>query len=463
MKKLCHTFALATGLLLFSGQALAQQDTTTPSAEHADAKVFDLPSALNRALENNRRLRAFQFRAEGSGSSVSAARSLLFPKISAGGGWTKIKNPNNGSEYDPDYIDQKTKSYNLQAQQNLFDGLIRFSNLAQAKAKKARADEEARKTELETINSVQTEFFKLIQVRADAETYQAAINRLKMQKEAAEAFFRLEMAPRLTVLQAETSLAQMEQKLSRAKSDADIHTAKLLSLLGYAEQTDISFQGNLKDYIYNIQLDFAECVKKAQQSLPELVMAKKDIDIANEDLNMTLGRFLPKVDAVASYNKQDTDYQQSRVKDLDRKYYTVGLNFSWEVFSSGETVFDAQAKKKFLRAAEEEYENTKLNVYAYVQENYRNVAEAKNQISIARIRTREAQETYDQASMRFRSGVGTSIDLLDAQEKVTSAEAALNQAQADYLISLSNLYRSMGEKQLQLGQIASVAGSSAGN
>lgn len=430
---------------------LAQDNATT--AATPSETTYDLRQATARALENNHRLRSFQYRAEGAGASVAVARSLLFPRVQASGGWSKIKNPDNTTENDIDYIDQTTKTYSLQAQQNLFDGLIRFSNLAQAKAKKSRAEEELRKSELDTINSVQMEFFKLIQVRADIKTYEASVKRLQMQKEAAEAFFRLDMAPRLTLLQAETALAQTEQKLSRAKSEADIHTTKLLSLLGYADNRGISFQGNLQEFSYDAQLQLADCVNKAQEKLPELLVAKKDIEIAKEDLNMTIGKFFPKVDAAASYVKQDIAYNRTGLDDRNRKYYTVGLNFSWEVFSSGETVYDTKAKNKILQAAEEEFENTRLNVYAYVQENYRNLMEAKTQIKIALIRTREAQEAYDQASMRFRSGIGTSIDLLDAQEKATTAEAALNQARADYLISLSNLYRAMGEKNENLGHL----------
>lgn len=431
--------------------ALAQDNATAEIT--SNNMVYDLRHAVTRALEKNRQLRAFQYRAEGAGASVAVARSLLFPRVQASGGWSKIKNPENTTENDIDYVDQTTKTYSLQAQQNLFDGMIRFSNLAQAKAKRSRAEEELRKSELDTINSVQKEFFKLIQVRADINTYEASVKRLQLQREAAEAFFKLEMAPRLTLLQAETALAQTEQKLSRAKSDADIHTTKLLSLLGYAETGGISFQGNLQEFSYDAQLQLTDCVSKAQEKLPELLVAKKDIEIAKEDLNMTIGKFFPKVDASASYVKQDIAYNRAGVDDRNRKYYTMGLNFSWEVFSSGETVYDTKAKNKILQAAEEEFENTRLNVYAYVQENYRNLMEAKTQIKIALIRTREAQEAYDQASMRFRSGIGTSIDLLDAQEKATTAEAALNQARADYLISLSNLYRAMGEKNERLGHL----------
>jgi outer membrane protein TolC len=87
-----------------------------------------------------------------------------------------------------------------------------------------------------------------------------------------------------------------------------------------------------------------------------------------------------------------------------------------------------------------------LMVISYVRESYMNVVESKKQIQIAMYRRREANEAYEQASTRFRSGVGTSIDILDAHERVTVAESAFSQAQSEFLTSLASLYRAMGEK-----------------
>ena len=54
------------------------------------------------------------------------------------------------------------------------------------------------------------------------------------------------------------------------------------------------------------------------------------------------------------------------------------------------------------------------------------------------------------ALARYEAQVGTNIDVLTAQASLTQAEAYYTTAKADYLISLSRLYISMGESSPSL-------------
>ena len=50
------------------------------------------------------------------------------------------------------------------------------------------------------------------------------------------------------------------------------------------------------------------------------------------------------------------------------------------------------------------------------------------------------------ADARYQTQVGIFIDVLDAQAKLTQAEATLTGAQADYLIAVALLHVAMGEE-----------------
>lgn len=418
------------------------------------APTLTLREALASALKQNPRLQASQLRAEGAEHGVSSARGALLPRVTAGASLTRLSNPNNTSESSSDYINQVSKGYSLQISQNLFDGLMRLSFLARTKLAHVRAQEERRKAELDLVNAVQQEYFKLIRLRSDIKTFTSSVARLMTQREAAHAFYRLEMAPRLTMLQVETALAQTEQRLSRAQSDEQVQLARLNALIGNAESAKVNFAGELFEFKADLLPEFEECLKTAMQKLPEIVISKNEVEIAQEELNISHGKLYPKVDASASYNQQSIDYKSHTTTDVDRKYYTMGLNFSWELFSGGETHYEIEARKKLLRSAQEEAAGLNLTVQSMVRESYLNVVESKKQVKIALLRANEAREAFDQASMRFRSGIGTSIDMLDAHERVTSAEAAINQAHADILISLAGLYRVTGDKEATLTLLA---------
>lgn len=409
-------------------------------------RSLSLREALAMALQNNPRLSSQQARVESSELNINSARGAMLPHLQYNYGWNKIKNPNNSSESNQDYVNQATKTHTLQVQQNLFDGLVRFNSYSRAKLYNVRITEDKRKAELDTIDAVQREYYKLILVRSDIKTFRSSVARLKNQKDAAYAFYRLEMAPRLTVLQVETSLAQTEQRLSKALSDESVQLVKLNALLGETGSPKFDYLGDLAGHIYDTPLQFEDCVRKAQNQLPEIVIAQTDVRIAEEEVNIAEGKVLPRVDATASYIKQNTSYPATPSSNADRKYYTMGLNLSWELFSGGEQYYEIQSRKKLLKSTQDEFANLKLAVYAYVRESYLKVMEAKNQIRIAKLRQGEAAEAYEQASTRFRSGIGTNIDVLDAHEKVTAAESSLNQAHAEFLMSLASLHRAMGEK-----------------
>ncbi len=427
----------------------------------APQENLTLREAMDLAQKNNPRIHSASSRAAGTGLNARSALGALLPHAQIMAGLTKIKNPDNKSETNSDYIDQTSRSVTLQVSQNVFDGLMRLSNLARSRLVAARSEQDRRRVELDTAESVQREYFKLMRIRSDRQAYASSVARLGTQKEAAHAFYRLEMAPRLTVLQVETALAQAEQRLSRAKSDEQAQLTKLNALLGHSGAPRYDFSGDLNQYPYVWSMGFEDCVAQAHTRLPELVIAQTDVDIAQEELNIVEGKAYPRVDATASYSKQNTSYGNG-TPTADRHYYTMGLNMGWEVFSSGEQYYEAQARKKLLKAAQDDLESLKLTVFSLVRENYLNVSEARNQIRIAHLRSKEAAEAYEQASTRFRSGIGTSLDVLDAQEKVVTAEAALNQAQADFFTSLANLYRVMGRQGMPLTPAETPTAGSAG-
>jgi outer membrane protein len=55
-----------------------------------------------------------------------------------------------------------------------------------------------------------------------------------------------------------------------------------------------------------------------------------------------------------------------------------------------------------------------------------------------------ANENYQMASKRFQLHLAPNQEVLDALDRLSKAEANRNQALADYKLSLSNLYATMG-------------------
>ncbi len=403
--------------------------------------AWTLETMLERAVEKNARVEAESLRLEAAEAGRAAARGDFLPRITASAGLSKIDNPDSRDELDPDYIDQTSHTWRIGIQQNIFDGFGRWNNYARADLLRERSHEQLRKTLREVILQVRSAYYRLLRVRADIEAYQASVTRLESQKEAAEAFFEARMVPRLFILQTETALAEAHQRLSRAKNDEQVQLVLLRSLMGLDPEAPLHVEGDLQAFDPEPLLSLQEALSLARENSPDIAIAQLDVEISRRDMRTTRSRFSPSVDVYADYVNQHINYGAAHMEDRDRSYYSLGVNVTWELFSGGSTYYETRRQQRTMESAKAMFADAVLMVDSSVREIHLNVQEAENQIRIAHIRKTDAREAYEQAEMRMRMGTGTTLDLLDAQEKVTVAESSLNMAMADHRTALANLDR----------------------
>ncbi len=406
-----------------------------------EAPPWTLESMLHRAMEKNARIASESLRLEAARDSVLSARGAFLPRVVASGSLSRIENPDSVDEFDPDYISQTGRTWRVGVQQNIFDGLGRWNTYARADLVRERSHQQLRRTFREVALEVRTTYFRLLRTRADITAYEASVTRLEKQSEAAQAFFEARVAPRLFILQTETALAEAHQRLSQAKSDEQVQLVLLRSLMGLEPDYPIQVEGDFDAFAPEHYPDMEESLFLAREHLPEIFTARLDVEIARRDMNTSRSRFSPSVDVYADYVNQHIEYGSTMATDRDRSYYSLGVNVTWELFSGGSTYYETRSHRRTMESAEAMLRDVLLAVDARVREIHLNVKESENQIRIAHIRKADAREAYEQADMRIRMGTGTTLDLLDAQERVTVAESSLNQAMADYYIALANLRR----------------------
>jgi outer membrane protein, multidrug efflux system len=64
------------------------------------------------------------------------------------------------------------------------------------------------------------------------------------------------------------------------------------------------------------------------------------------------------------------------------------------------------------------------------------------------------RRAYDLAEQRYRSGVSSYLEVLDAQRGLFNAELALRQVQRQYLVATVQLYRALGGSWAEVGGTA---------
>jgi outer membrane protein TolC len=95
-------------------------------------------------------------------------------------------------------------------------------------------------------------------------------------------------------------------------------------------------------------------------------------------------------------------------------------------------------------AAQANVRAVELDIARQVEQAAIAVQEAEERIQAAQVAVVSAVENFRLAQGRFDAGVGTILELTDAQLALTQAQSSEAQALADYRIELARLQRALG-------------------
>ncbi|MBN2140202.1 MAG: TolC family protein [Desulfovibrionaceae bacterium] len=433
-------------LALAACPGLAAEQAVAEQAAPAEA-VYDMEAAVLRGLEANPTI--VQARADllGSDYGRKSALSDMFPSATAGYGWThQDRRPVAGAG------DQDEWALHLNLHQPIFTGFNLLSSYQKARLTKEQNEAKLLDAELALVKEIQSKFLALLKARMDVKSAQDAVERLKSQLKVTSAFYDVGLKPRLDVLQAEVELATAEQDLLKAENDVSTCQAKLNTLLNLPLEAEVTYTGKLTSPPFD--RDLKQCLDTAYVGRPDIQIGKKSVDIAEKDLGITASAFYPELAADLDYYKYggDPDVNGGRnYNAASAESWTAGLSLDWTFFQSGSTYFSYKESRENLNKVRAQLDETRLNAGYEIKESLLNLKEAADRIGVARKSVDAARESYRMAQARYQAQVGTNTDVLDAQSRVSSSEAQLIEALADYETALSSLYVSMGVKNPDLG------------
>ncbi|HCO11866.1 MAG TPA: TolC family protein, partial [Desulfonauticus sp.] len=153
------------------------------------------------------------------------------------------------------------------------------------------------------------------------------------------------------------------------------------------------------------------------------------------------------VEADFDYYRYGEDPRVDGTKFKDPSQWQVSVGLKWNFFESGQSFYKVKQAQSNIFRLESEYQNLKNTLSFEVKAAYLKVQSQKQSIIVAKKGLAEAEEGFRLAQARYEAKVGTNTDVLDAQARLSKAEANYIQAMADYLIALANLNKAMGKEE----------------
>ena len=442
MTRHSYVLFLAALLLLVSTAALAQD---TGNATAPAPSSYDMKSAVERGLEANPSMVAARAALSGASYGTWSAASDLGPTATATYGKSWLDNETVVGA-------GRTDTYwatHLNISQPLFAGFALLSSLQKAALNEEYFEANLDQAELNLIKEIQSEFLNLLTARMNVKSAQDAVDRLQSQAKVTQAFYDVGLKPKLDVLQAAVDLATAQQDLLMAKNAVATRLAKLNTLLNLPLNAPVEYVGGLES-ITPFTLTLEDCLAKAYELRPDIIMGLKSARMAAKDSNIALADVLPAIYGDFDwYKKGDDAGLDASDRDWNRssaEYWTASVNLSYTLKPLGGDVADILAAEKNLSKMLAQLEETRLGAGYEVKEKYLNLQEAADRIEVARKAVEAAREAYRMSEARYQAQVGTNTDVLDAQANLSMAEAQLISALSDYHTALAELYAAMGVK-----------------
>lgn len=403
---------------------------------------LDLEETIQRALLTNPSVKIAEYNRKAAKADYSAAKGARGISIS-------LNHSTGRNGYaDPQYNQQlniwtkgigNSHSNSITASLPIFTGGELQGQIGQAKANyrsMLSAEEQAYNEMKETAT---TGYFNMLNATNMKALRQESVDRLQAHLDNVIAQYNVGIVARADVLRSEVELANAQQNYITASNEYDVAEATLNNIIGTPLGTTLLLKDRLQYEPY--ENDMAYCLAYSEQHRPELKQAEYGVDAAEAALVVARSGHMPKVYANASNNwgGDGSDWPGD-----DDENWSVGVTASMNVFDSGVTWSKIHAAQENLAKAKESQRQIKDNVELEVRTDYLNLREAEKRITTTQVAVASAEEDYHIAVVRYQAGVGTNIDVMDAQEALTQAKTNYYQALYNYNTSKAVLNTSMG-------------------
>lgn len=235
-------------------------------------------------------------------------------------------------------------------------------------------------------------------------------------------------------IRADLALSEANKALEESRNGRVVAYALLRKQLALPDTTQLTLTDTLAYAPYPVDLESA--IAEARDARPELRSLQEKRETVRAMSHAELGKMLPQIGAFARYELNDKALTQ-----LDPRW-VVGVSASLTIFNglkdlAGAQVYDIQ-EEKLNEVSDEVGNSVALEVRKYHAD--KNTAE--QQIASARTSLRLALEALRMADLRFSTGAGTSLEVLDAQTAVVAGKTSLAVALYNYRTATIELARS---------------------
>jgi len=436
--------ALAASSLAFA--ASAQTPAPPPGA------ALTLERATQIALERNYDQLRAQYQALSSEQDLVIARSAILPLLDFNGSLQRVRQgagtPIVGGVLLTPRPTEAFWAYrgDLTASQLLFDGGKWWNNLAAAGAQLASTQASIDEQRLTTVYTVEQRFYELVRAQRQLKVLGDAAQRSRDQAGFTQRLFEGGRATQADVYAARAN--RDNDEIVRLTQERVVEFARqdLALTIGWDPAQALAIlEPQQMQQEPQAPPPAGQAVEKALASRPSLKAFAYAAESRRKSEAAARGDYWPRVGLSASFGRSTTDWQLFTGLPLGHdSTISGGVDVTWNLFAGFSTKANVEKAQVNVLLAENDLINGRRGVASDVERAVAQLGTAKQQALIATQSEQTAGENLRLARTRQQVGVGTQLEVRDAELKLTQAQLARDNALVDGHEAESALRRAVG-------------------
>jgi len=461
MKKFLELFLIIFSLAFCNAFAF---DVQKGGVEHVE---LSFKQAYELMLENNNSLKAYNELIQKSKYEKRSAVGQFFPKVGLNATYLHFSDDMTltssvavpagvpllgGATMSAETLiqDKNVFTFGGAAVWNIFTGGKLLSNNAAARAKLEATNEKYREVKDSLTLELVKRYYGLRLARDVVEVRKQVVDDIEQHLKDAKLLEKEGLISKSERLHAEVAYADAMREYKASQRDANVAEEGLKTLIKSkdANLKDVFVEPSSLLFVYNNStIDLPAMKKNALDNNPQLKQLMSKKKIMNAKYHAQVANYSPTISLVA----YDISAASRLSEAIPRAAF--GATANWLLFDGLSRYNNMKAADSERKMVDYEIEDAKYNIESLVIKQYQELMKNKEQYDSSVKSLENAQEALRTASLAFREGFGTSLQVTDAQTMLSKVKIERLSAVYNYDVNLTDLLKTNGDTNLILEYI----------
>lgn len=422
--------------------------STALAATQTDLSVDE---AVRMGLENSKAVKISDAKLGAAAAKADEAHAARLPSLKFEGGYRRLSDvppfeiqpPGfpNPIEVSPTVLN----TYNLRVglQQPIFTGFKLESNAKAAEYLEEAARFDHRATEADLLVNIKAAYWTVYQTMEVQKSVDENVTRLTAHVKEVDNLMKAGMATRSDRLRIETQLSNARLTQIDASNDVALAMMNLNNVIGHPLDDQWTLTSKPEEPGDARQSE-SDAQSRAMSLRPDLQAMAFRVQASDQALSAVQGSWWPQVFLTGNYyyNRPNTRYLPTI--DQFKDSWDIGIQLQFDIWNWNTTSYQSEQARAQVQQAELQLDQMRDNVTLEVKRALLTLRRSREKVKVARIGIDQADENVRTTNDRFKNGIATSADILDADVSLLQARTNLTGSLVESEMAKAQLERAIG-------------------